>query len=91
MRGLVRGSAGLDQPVKDDRDDDDTAANANQTGEQSGSSARNHAQKDQPKGAHCARICQMELNPGPIDRAMLARQPRGLAGQADRKEPGIYA
>jgi hypothetical protein len=33
MRGLVRGSAGLDQPVKDDRDDDDTAANANQAGE----------------------------------------------------------
>jgi hypothetical protein len=33
MRGLIRGSAGLDQPVKDDRDDDDTAANANQAGE----------------------------------------------------------
>jgi hypothetical protein len=75
MRGLVRGSAGLDQPVKDDRDDNDTAANANQAGEQSGSSARTHAQKDQPKGAHCARICQMKWNPGSIDRAMLARQP----------------
>jgi hypothetical protein len=33
MRGLVRGSAGLDQSVKDDRDDDDTAANTNQAGE----------------------------------------------------------
>jgi hypothetical protein len=43
MRGLVRGSAGLDQPVKDDRDDDDTTANANQAREQSGSRARNYA------------------------------------------------
>jgi hypothetical protein len=71
MRGLIRGSAGLDQPVKDDRDDDDTAANADQAGEQSSSGARNHAQKDQPKGAHRALICQMNWNRGATDRAML--------------------
>lgn len=59
MRGLVRGSAGLDQPVKDDRDNDDTAANADQAGEQSGSGARYRAQKDQPKGAHPALVLSM--------------------------------
>ncbi len=86
MRGLIRGSAGLDQPVKDDRNDDDTPANADQAGEQSGSSARNHAQEDQPKGAHRARICQMNWNHrsrdahGPAERFRWPSRPEGTRG-----------
>jgi hypothetical protein len=60
VRGLVSGSAGLDEPVKDDRNDDDTAAEADQASKQSGCSARKHAQKDQPKGAHRALSNKLE-------------------------------
>src|SRR5271169_2470 len=56
MRGLVRRSAGLDQPVKGDRDNYNAPANADQASKQSGAGARNHAQKHQPKGAHGALI-----------------------------------
>jgi hypothetical protein len=35
VRGLVRRSAGFDEPVKDDGDDDGTAADADQASEQS--------------------------------------------------------
>jgi hypothetical protein len=54
MRGLVCGSTRFDESVKDHRDDDDTAAKADQPSEQPGRCARNHPQKDQPKGAHPA-------------------------------------
>ena len=72
MRGLVRGSAALDQPVKDYRDNNDTAADANQAGEQSGSSARYRAQEDQPKGAHPALVLSMNRTVEPPIRG-----PRG--------------
>jgi hypothetical protein len=52
MRGLVGGCAGFNQPVKHDRDDHNTSADADQAGEHTGSRARNHAQDDEPKGAH---------------------------------------
>jgi hypothetical protein len=56
MRGLVHGSTGFDQSVKDDRDDDNPTTDANQPGVEPGASARNHAQEDEPKGAHRAAI-----------------------------------
>jgi hypothetical protein len=81
MRGLVCGSTSSDEPVKDDRDDDDTAAEANQPSEQSGCGARNRTQKDQPKGAH--RALSEVLEGRRTDCAMLTNQPKSLVGQAD--------
>jgi hypothetical protein len=59
MGGLICGSAGLDQAVKDHRNDDNPPADADQSGEQSGSGTRYRAQKDQPKGVHPALVFPM--------------------------------
>ena len=47
MRCLVCGSAALDQPVKDDRDDDNPATDADQPGQKTSAYPSDTAQRDQ--------------------------------------------
>jgi len=54
MRGLVCGSTRFDESLKDDRDDDDTAAEADHPASNRAAALETIPKKDQPKGAHRA-------------------------------------
>ena len=76
MRGLVRRSARLDQPVKDDRDNYNTAANTNQASEQSGAGARSHAQAPAKR---CS-LCPRQEDEGDLSPARGDREQGGCPG-----------
>jgi hypothetical protein len=88
MRGQVGGSAGFDQPVKDDRDDDDTATETIKPASNPAAAPETAPHRINQKKL----IALYRKKPGrrPTDRAMPASDRRNLVRLTDRKDTESY-